>query len=256
MKLLVSGGSQGIGCGVVLQAIAAGHQVLAHGRERSALAELAALGAHTVAGDLRDTETLDQLVDLADQLGIDSVVASQGVAGDGALTTLTPERIRLVMEINTVSVIRLYQALRSRLLAAGGVFVVIASQASLRPERFDSVYCASKWAVLHWVQALAPRESVHGVSLRVICPGRTTTALFDDAMAGFAAAAQMPLDEYTEMILGLIPLRRFASVEETAAATLFMAAHAPRPTVLAETGGEVPYSIEPSLPNALTMSRA
>lgn len=247
MKLLVTGGSQGIGRSVVVQALAAGHKVLAHGRDEAALAELAAHGANTVVGDLRESATLEELVNRADQLGIDSVVASQGVAGDGALTTLTPKSIRLVMEINTVSVIRLYDALRSRLLKQTGTFVVIASQASLRPERFDAAYCASKWAVLHWVQALAPQESVHGVSVRAICPGRTETALFDDAMAGFAAAAEMPLDQYTEMILELIPLRRFAPVEETAAATLFMAARAPRPTVLAETGGEVPYSIAPSL---------
>jgi NAD(P)-dependent dehydrogenase (short-subunit alcohol dehydrogenase family) len=247
MKLLVTGGSQGIGRSVVLQALAAGHDVLAHGRDEAALAELAAHGAHTIVGDLREKATLDALADRSGELGIDSVVASQGVGGDGALTTVTNERIRLVMEINTVSVIKLYSALRSSLLEKHGTFVVIASQASLRPERFDSAYCASKWAVLHWVEAIAPLESAHGVSVRAICPGRTETALFDQAMAGFAAAAEMPLDEYTEMILELIPLRRFAPVEETAAATLFMAAHAPRPTVLAETGGEVPYSISPSL---------
>ncbi|PVG81663.1 hypothetical protein DDE18_16880 [Nocardioides gansuensis] len=247
MKLLVIGGSQGIGRSVVLQALAAGQVVLAHGRDEAALAELATHGAHTIVGDLRESATLEALGNRADELGIDTVVASQGVAGDGALTTLTPERIRLVMEINTVSVIRLYHALRATLLERRGIFVVIASQASLRPERFDSAYCASKWAVLHWVQSMAALESPHGVSVRAICPGRTKTALFDDAMAGFAAAAEMSLEEYTEMILGLIPLRRFAPVEETAAATLFMAAHAPRPTVLAETGGEVPYSIAPFL---------
>ncbi len=192
MKLLVTGGSQGIGRSIVLQAIAAGHEVLAHGRDAAALAELAARGAHTIVGDLREKATLDALADRAGELGIDSVVASQGVGGDGALTTVTPERIKLVMEINTVSVIKLYDALRTQLVDERGTFVVIASQASLRPERFDSAYCASKWAVLHWVEAIAPLESVHGVSVRAICPGRTETALFDDAMAGFAAAAEMP----------------------------------------------------------------
>lgn len=245
MKLLVTGGSHGIGRGIVLQALAAGHEVLAHGRNEAALADLAAAGARTVSGDLLNADVLASVAAAAEDLGVDSVIASQGVAGDGDLDTLTPERIRRVMEVNTASVIRLYDLLKSGLRQRDATFVVIASQASLRPEKYDAAYCASKWAVLHWVQALAPIEAKHGVRVRAICPGRTTTALFDDAMAGFAVAAGMTLDAYTEMILELIPLRRFASVEETASATLFLAEHAPRPTVLAETGGEVPYFISP-----------
>lgn len=245
MKLLVTGGSHGIGRAIVLQALAAGHEVLAHGRDEAALAELAEAGARTLAGDLLNTEVLARVGSAAEEIGVDSVVASQGVAGDGALNTLTPERIRRVMEVNTASVIRLYDVLKPGLRQRAATFVLIASQASLRPEKYDAAYCASKWAVLQWVQALAALEAHHGVRVRAICPGRTTTALFDDAMAGFAAAAGMPLDAYTEMILELIPLRRFASVEETAGATLFLAEHGPRPTVLAETGGEVPYFTSP-----------
>jgi NAD(P)-dependent dehydrogenase (short-subunit alcohol dehydrogenase family) len=136
---------------------------------------------------------------------------------------------------------RLYEAVRPSLRRTVGRFVVVASQASQRPEKFDSAYCASKWAALHWVIAKAPIEARHGVAVRAICPGRTKTALFDDAMSGFAAASEMEIGPYTDMILDLIPLRRFATVEETAGATLYLAASGPRPTVLSETGGEVPY---------------
>jgi hypothetical protein len=61
-----------------------------------------------------------------------------------------------------------------------------------------------------------------------------------DSLKGFAAAANMPLDQAVAERVSRIAVRRIGDVEETAAAAVYMADRsAPRPPLLAATGGEV-----------------
>lgn len=241
MKILITGASGGIGGAAAALAMQAGHEVYAHGRNAERMQGLAEQGAKIILGDLTTEEGLRTVAARLDGIVLDAVVAGQGVPGGGNLDSFTDAELRGVMEGNYRSVVRLFRALRGNALQPGSRYVVIASQASLRPERFDSVYCSSKWAVLAWAEAQRRIEGDGGVRIRSICPGRTVTPLFDDAMAAFAAADGQSLEDFTADTLELIPLRRFASAEETAESVLFLTSPDPRPALLAQTGGEVPW---------------
>src|SRR5690349_11578252 len=136
MRILVTGATGGIGRAAALLALSEGHDVVAHGRNAAALAELAEAGAAVIPGDLRSASDLDALAHFLESAPLDAVIASQGISGGGAITDLSEERIRDVMEVNFGSVPRLFFTLRPQLEKTGGRYVVIASQASLRPERF------------------------------------------------------------------------------------------------------------------------
>lgn len=241
MKLLITGASGGIGGAAVERAIAEGHQVTAHGQNHTRLASLAPLGADIVTSDLSTEQGMDSLkAQLADST-FDAVIAAQGVPGAGAIEVFTETEIRRIMEVNFRSVMRLFARLRGNVLQPGSRYVVVASQASLRAERFDAVYCASKWAALAWAKTQNEIEGPSGIRIRSLCPGRTITPLFDESMAAFAKSSGQSLECFTEEILGQIPLRRFATATETAGSALFLASPDPRPSVLAQTGGEVPF---------------
>ena len=117
--------------------------------------------------------------------------------------------------------------------------MAIASQAGLQAEANNAAYCAAKFAIVGWVRALAPALATEGVALRALCPGCTKSPLLYGAQARFAAAHGIPLERFLEQRIAGIPVGRFAEVEETAAAALYLADKGERPVILAATGGEV-----------------
>ncbi|WP_238008864.1 SDR family oxidoreductase [Dactylosporangium sp. AC04546] len=237
MRLLVTGAAGGIGAAVVRLAIEAGHDVLGHDLGWHEHPD----GAETVAGDLTDPAHLAALAERAESFGLDAVVASHGIQGAGALRDLDAARVRAILLVNAGTVPRLFAATRPALARRQGRFVVTTSQAALRAEPDNSAYCAAKWAAQAWVAAQAMIEGPTGVAVRALCPGRTETPLLVRATEEVAAAQGISVEAYTASVVEHIPLRRYATTRETAAAALFLAEPGIRPAVLANTGGEVPW---------------
>jgi NAD(P)-dependent dehydrogenase (short-subunit alcohol dehydrogenase family) len=243
MKLIVTGAGGGIGSAVVRAAIESGHHVIASGRRAESLTELEALGAQTIAGDITDDTVRSALGQRASREGVDAVIATHGVTGAVALRELKSSVTRSIMTINALATIMLAEACGPALADAGGAFVATASQAGLRAERENSVYCASKWALVAWATQAQQDEAQRGFAIRAFCPGRTDAPMLHEANRRIAAAQGQTLDDYRQQVLRAMPLGRIGTPEEMASAALYLAAPAaaPRPAVLAVTGGEVPY---------------
>jgi NAD(P)-dependent dehydrogenase (short-subunit alcohol dehydrogenase family) len=242
VRALVTGAAGAIGSAAVELLAAAGHRVIAQDLDPSALERRSDLAAERLAGDLRDQGHVEEIARVAGAEPLGAVVAAHGVPGAGSLASMSRERLRLILEVNAGTIPALLAATLEPLRARGGTFVAVASQAALRGEPDNAVYCASKWGVRAWVQAVAPHLRGEGVFVRVLCPGRTEGPLLERALEGFAAEAGATLPEYVAGILALIPLGRYATTAETAAAAIYLADPSPaRPTVLATSGGEVPW---------------
>jgi NAD(P)-dependent dehydrogenase (short-subunit alcohol dehydrogenase family) len=240
--VLVTGAAGAIGSAAVKLLAGAGHRVIVQDLDPSALERLGDLAAQRVAGDLRDQGHLDEIARVAGAEPLGAVIAAHGVPGAGGLASMSRERLRLILEVNAGTIPALLAATLPSLRADGGTFVAVASQAALRGEPDNAVYCASKWSVRAWVQGIAPHLRRDGVFVRVLCPGRTEGPLLERALEGFAAEVGKTVPEYVAGILALIPLGRYATTEETAAAAVYLADPSPaRPTVLATSGGEVPW---------------
>jgi NAD(P)-dependent dehydrogenase (short-subunit alcohol dehydrogenase family) len=241
MTIVITGAAGGIGGAIVDLALERGLAVIAHDLDAAAIADRP--GVQRVGGNLLDAGDRAALADAVGDHEIHAAIAAHGIAGDGALADLRSDRVRAIMSVNFATIPMLFATLRPALRDGGGAFVAIASQASLRAERDNGAYCASKWAVIAWVQAVSAaawREDK--VRVRALCPGRTHSPLLETAMAGFAAAAGEEPAAYRQRILDGIPLHRFAAQRETASAALHLASRdGGRPTILANTGGEVPF---------------
>jgi NAD(P)-dependent dehydrogenase (short-subunit alcohol dehydrogenase family) len=240
--ILVTGAGGGIGSGVVRAALAAGHEVIAHGRRAETLQPLAGPGVTVLAGDITDAEHRRELAERVAAASAEAVIATHGVTGAVAFDRITPETARRIMDVNTISTIELARLCAPPLRRTGGAFVATASQAALRAEPGNALYCASKWPLLAWGRQAQRDQRERGYAIRVLCPGRTDAPMLHEANRRIAAAEGVALEDYEQRVFAELPLRRFASVEEIASAALFLAApmSASRPAVLAVTGGEVP----------------
>lgn len=237
MTVLVTGAGGTIGGAIVRRLVADGYRVLAHDL-RPPEAPAGADGRVTpLAGDLTSAGGRDEIARQAAEHRLDGVVAAHGIDGAASLADLTPDLVRRVLTVNAATVIELHRLTRSALQAAGGAFVAVSSQAGIQGEADNVAYCAAKFAVVGWaraVQAADPRSRV-----RVLCPGCTASPLLFDAQRRFAQARGVDPGAFLDERRRGIPLQRFAQPDETAAAAVFLLDPAPRPSVLAYTGGEV-----------------
>lgn len=240
MTTLVTGAAGGIGAEVVRQLLARGDTVIAQDVDAAKLAREPQPGLVTTAGDLLDVAYREQLRALVEETGLDAVIAAHGVDGSAPLEQLSDDFVRRVMDVNARSVTALLQLVLSALRATHGTFEVIASQAGLVAEADNAAYCASKFAIVGWVRSIAPALAAGGVHVRAFCPGCTETPLLFAGQERFAAAKGVPTDLFVQARKDGIPVKRFASVRETAAVAIYLAEPGrTRPLVLAATGGEV-----------------
>lgn len=240
MSTLVTGAGGGIGAEVVRQLLAGEESVVAQDLDERRLAELAGLPVTVTVGDLLDDDYRAGLRQLASEAGVTTVIAAHGIDGSGALEQLDDEFVRRVLAVNAATVAGLLEATLEPLRAARGSFVVVASQAGLQAEGDNAAYCAAKFGIVGWVEALAPVLGRDGVALRALCPGCTETPLLFAAQERFAAAHGVSAEEFVAARRDGIPIKRFASVTETAAGAVYLASRSGRrPVILAATGGEV-----------------
>ncbi|MFS0894823.1 SDR family NAD(P)-dependent oxidoreductase [Microbacterium sp. 179-I 3D3 NHS] len=240
MTALVTGAAGAIGAAIVEQLVAAGHRVVAQDVSAERLERLSGESVVVVPGDLRDEALLAQLARMPELADLDRVIAAHGIEGSGDLASTTPDRVARIMSINAAAVVDLLGAVEDRLAANAGSFVAVCSQAGLIAEKDNIAYCASKFALVGWARAEAPRLAGIGLKLRLLCPGCTETPILFDALANMAAIEGVPYDDVVARRLHSIPTRTFASPAQTAASACYLADPLqPRPAIFAATGGEV-----------------
>ena len=235
MKALVTGASGGIG-----SAIAEAFEKSGHGVLRQDLRAPADSSEDFVVGNLADDDVLTELTRRSEAERVDCVVAAHGVAGAVDLRSIPEEQTRFVMTANTVSVLRLYDAVAAALRARSGAFVMVASQAGLVGEANNGVYCASKFALVGWAREQARADAGAAPRLRVLCPGATETPLLVEAFEGMAASAGTTYEDILHSREAAIPAGRLGRPADLGAAAVWLAGLTTRACIVAAvTGGEV-----------------
>ena len=205
-RILISGGTSGIGLAAAKLFLQAGAKVALMGRSeqrgKTALQELEAGDrAIFVQGDvsrLADCrQALQQVIDK--WAGLDVLVNSAGIYVEGAIEDMTEEEIATVLDINVKGTYYLSQAAVPYLKESRGNLVNVASDAGVHGNYYCSLYCASKGAVVMFTKALALELAGFGVRVNAIAPGDILTPLTeaqlqaspnrDDALREMASVA-------------------------------------------------------------------
>ena len=216
LRVLVTGGTSGVGSGIVEHLSGAGAHVAFTGRNHRRGSTLGpATGAAFVAADLSDSSAIRAMVEEAvDWLGgLDGVVLSAGLLHRARLSETSDDEWDKIISLNVVAPFLVAQACLQHLRADGGAIVTIASGTALWPEMELGAYSVSKRALLSMTQMLAVESAQHGVRVNAVCPG--------DTAAGMRALANPENSrDYGPPVMP--PAGRLATPADIAAAVAFL----------------------------------
>ncbi|MBV9338903.1 MAG: SDR family NAD(P)-dependent oxidoreductase [Solirubrobacterales bacterium] len=182
-RVLITGGSSGIGLSVAEQLDRAGARVVLVARGREGLdsaAERLSRCAGTIAADVSDPAAVNDAVARAAQLlggGLDAVVANAGAAAYGPFADMAPDDYGRTIATTLLGMINTAHAAIPQLERTRGTFVVVGSVAGRVPTPWLASYAAAKHGVRGFVRSLAVelRALRKPVRLALIAPGPVDT---------------------------------------------------------------------------------
>jgi NAD(P)-dependent dehydrogenase (short-subunit alcohol dehydrogenase family) len=220
-RVLVTGGSNGIGLGIARAFDAAGAAVTITGTRAAASGydhDLSAFAYHAL--DVRDGEALDALAGSLDSL---DVLVNNAGANLVARNEWKPEVFEESVRINLFGAFRLAVACKELLarspLDGGGSVLNVASMSSFVAVPWVPGYGAAKAAIVQMTKNLGVSWAGDGVRVNAVAPGLIETNM-TSPMKGIEALEKPELDR--------TPMGRWGSPEDVVPAFLFLASPAAR----------------------------
>jgi 3-oxoacyl-[acyl-carrier protein] reductase len=221
-KVIVTGGSRGLGLGIVRRLVCAGYCAIAVARQMNDQfaatiehAEQAHPGSlHFRPFDLGDVQEIPNFVKkLRREFGpIYGLVNNAALGSDGALAIMHNSQIERLIRVNTLSPIVLTKyVVRNMMADGGGRIVNVASIVGFTGYSGLSVYSATKASLIGFTRSLAREVGQLGVNVNAVAPGFLDTDM-----------TQGMYRERREQVARRSALRRFPEVDDVADAVEFL----------------------------------
>lgn len=216
-KVLVTGGSSGIGLAIARGFAGLGGEVVALGSSAGKLAKEGAdpanAGIRFARVDVRDPDAIRAFVGTLDRL--DVLVNAAGVARPEA--EFEDETWREVMDVNLNAQMRFAMAALPLLKVSKGAIINIASMLSYLADPLVPAYGASKAGVLGLTRHLAHAFGPDGIRVNAIAPGYHKTAMTEALWSDPGPAKR---------IAERAALKRWGTADDLVGAALFLASPA------------------------------
>ncbi|GAB2481519.1 glucose 1-dehydrogenase [Comamonas humi] len=225
--IIVTGGGGGIGGATCRRLAHEGARVAVLDRNLDAAAQVAAGiaaeggQAAAFACDITDRASVDAALAATEaRFGpVDVLVNNAGWDIFKPFAKTVPSEWQQLIAINLVGALHMHHAVLPGMAARGkGRIVNIASDAARVGSSGEAVYAACKGGLVALSKTLAREHARHGITVNVVCPGPTDTAL----LAGFAEGAAHP-EKLLEAFTRAIPLGRLGQPDDLAGAIAFFA---------------------------------
>jgi 2-hydroxycyclohexanecarboxyl-CoA dehydrogenase len=225
--VIVTGGGGGIG-GATCRAFAREGAAVAVLDLNLEAAEIIAATVRSHGGraealrcDITDRGDVDAAItNVESRLGaIDVLVNNAGWDVFRPFTKTEPAQWERLIAINLIGALHMHHAVLPGMVARkSGRIVNIASDAARVGSSGEAVYAACKGGLVAFSKTIAREHARHGITVNVVCPGPTDTALFADYKQG----AGNP-EKLVEAFKRSIPLGRIGQPEDLPGAILFFA---------------------------------
>ena len=230
---IVTGSTSGIGLGIARALAEAGADIVINGLGDAAAiaatrADLEKLGTRVVYNDanLIDPAGAAALVEqsIAHFGHVDILVNNAGIQHVSPIETFPTEKWDAIIALNLSAAFHTIRAAFGPMKANGfGRIVNIASAHALVASPFKSAYVAAKHGVLGLTKTVALEGAQHGITCTAICPGYVWTPLVENQIADTARARGISREAVIrDVLLAAQPNKRFATVEEIGALTVFL----------------------------------
>lgn len=210
---LVTGGNRGIGLACARRLVAAGHRVaVTHRSEPPADAE--ALGLLCVPCDVTDPDQVDAAFStVEDRLGpVELVVSNAGITRDGLVLRMSDDDFTAVVDANLTAGFRVAKrAVKNMMRSRFGRVVFVSSVVAQGGQAGQANYAASKAGLVGLARSLAKEFASRNITVNIVAPGPVATDMLE----------ALPEDRRAE-IMSAVPLGRFATPDEIAAAVAFL----------------------------------
>ncbi len=235
---IVTGSTSGIGLGIARALAAAGADVMLNGfGDAVTIARLCdeLEGSHNVTvahspADMSRPEQVEDLVAAAiGRLGwVDILVNNAGIQHVAPIEAFPPAKWDAILAINLSSAFHAMRAAIPGMKARGwGRIVNIASAHGLVASPFKSAYVAAKHGMIGLTKVAAIELAEAGVTCNAVCPGYVWTPLVEKQIEDQARSHGIPREEVIrDVLLANQPNKRFATVEELGALTVFLCTEA------------------------------
>jgi NAD(P)-dependent dehydrogenase (short-subunit alcohol dehydrogenase family) len=204
---LITGAGRGMGVDFAQAALAAGHNVVATGRNPGTVRS--AVGEHErllVTGlDIIDAHSAEQAVAAAvERFGrIDVLVNNAANFFGGFFEELSPQQVRSQIETNLFGPMTVTRAVLPVMRKQrSGLVISISSTAGVVADPFASAYAASKFGLEGWMEALAAEVEAYAIRTMIVEPGFFRTELLTPESTAFA---ELSIDDYADRTAETIP---------------------------------------------------
>ncbi len=214
--ILITGASSGIGKATAILCSAMGARVIASGRNEERLCQtLSALhgeGHQMIVADLTESEGIDRIC--RETPSLDGLVHCAGIVQRKLCKSITAEDIAMVMGANfSTAVLLQAQLLSKKRINKGASVVFISSRAAEMPAIANSVYSASKGALISYARCLSLELAPKKIRVNCIRPALVLTPIvFESGVA----------DEQLNDELRKYPLARYGQPEDIANLAVFL----------------------------------
>ena len=235
---IVTGSTSGIGLGIARALAGAGSAVVLNGfgrgeeiaRAQQDISATFGVTALYSPADMTKPATISDMIQLAlDTFGrLDVLVNNAGIQHVAPIDQFPVEKWDAILAINLSSA---FHAMRLALPAMRrnkwGRIINIASAHGLVASPFKAAYVAAKHGIVGLTKVVALETAEDGITCNAICPGYVYTPLVEAQIAGQAKAHGIPREQVVrDILLAQQPNKRFATVEELGALTVFLAGDA------------------------------
>lgn len=234
---VVTGSTSGIGLGIARAFAAQGCNLVMNGLPTADCESIRA-GVEAEFGvrvlfdpaNMATTEGARGLVRKAEQAfgAVDILVNNAGIQHVSPIEDFPEDKLDLIMRVNFYSAFHtIAAALPGMKARRWGRIIDITSAHSLTASPFKSAYVASKHAVAGLTKTVALEVATMGITVNNIAPGYVWTPLVERQIPDTMAARNMTREQVIEeVMLKAQPTKQFVTIEQVAAAAVFLASDA------------------------------